>query len=222
MANKKRYRDNSLKKYNLDNITNKILDNKDKTVSKLTLKQSPTPELDVVKAHFSKEIKRRIPWIFLSVVAGIAMIWIGQRFEVAFSKRIELVFFIPVIVYMSDSIGAETLALFVRELALRRIKLHHLFLKEVFVGLALGIVSGVAMGLFSYFWFKDFDLSLVVTAAMTINGLIAVLLGMLTPIIFTKFHRDPALGTDEISTALSDNLSMLVYLVVATLILFGW
>lgn len=179
-------------------------------------------QLDVAKAHFGNEIRRRIPWILLSVVAGIVMIWIGKSYEGLFSKKIELVFFIPMIVYMSDSIGTETLALFIRELALRRVNLRHLVLKESFVGLALGIASGVPMGVFSYFLFKDFGLSVVVAIAMTINGLIAVLLGMSAPVIFAKFHRDPALGTDEVTTALSDNLSMLVYLVVATLILFGF
>jgi len=180
----------------------------------------PVPDLNIEKSSFKDEVKRRVPWILLSVLAGIVMIQIGQSYEDAFSQKIELVFFIPMIVYMSDSIGTETLALFVRELALKRVKLHQFFFKEVFVGLTLGLVSGGAMGIFSFLWLKDFNLSIAVTLAMTINGLIAVLVGMLTPIVFAKFKRDPALGTDEITTALSDNLSMLIYLVISAVILF--
>jgi hypothetical protein len=45
-----------------------------------------------------------------------------SQFEAVFSRKIELVFFVPVIVYMSDSIGTETMALFMRELALRKVK----------------------------------------------------------------------------------------------------
>lgn len=33
----------------------------------------PGPELDVSRAHFSYEIGRRLPWILLSVVAGVAV-----------------------------------------------------------------------------------------------------------------------------------------------------
>lgn len=179
------------------------------------------PNLNVAEAHFGSEIKRRAPWILLSVLAGIAMLWISQGYEEIFSKKIELVFFIPMIVYMSDSIGTETLALFVRELAFKRVSLHKLFLKEVLVGLSLGLISGISMGLFCFLWLKDTGLSIAVTLAMTINGIIAVLVGMLTPIVFSKLGRDPALGTDEITTALSDNLSMVVYLLVASLLLFG-
>lgn len=181
-----------------------------------------TPDLDVTRAHFGYEIKRRVPWILLSVAAGIVMIWIGQIYEGMLSQKIHLVFFIPVIVYMSDSIGTETLALFVRELALKRFSLKHIFLKEIFVGLFLGFASGIPMGLFSYLWFGDFALSATVASAMIINGIIAVLVGMLIPVAFSKFGKDPALGTDEVTTALSDNLSILVYLVVATFILFGF
>lgn len=148
------------------------------------------------------------------------MVWLGSTYEDVLSRKIELVFFIPMIVYMSDSIGTETLALFVRELALRRLNLKRIILKEILVGLFLGFASGFPMGVFSYFWLRDVSLSATVAIAMMVNGIIAVLIGMLLPIIFAKLKRDPALGTDEITTALSDNLSMLIYLVVATLILF--
>ncbi len=184
-----------------------------------TLHQQSIPELNVAKAHFGYEFKRRSPWILLSVVAGIVMIWVGQSYEAMLSQKIQLVFFIPMIVYMSDSIGTETLALFVRELALRRLSLRHLFLKESLVGLSLGILSGVPMGLFSYFWFQDEVLAMTVAVTMIVNGILAVLIGMVIPVLFSKLGRDPALGTDEVTTALSDNLSILVYLMVATVIL---
>lgn len=95
----------------------KIWHDKNKTVSKATLAQRPDPKLNIAKAHFGYELRRRTPWILLSVVAGIAMLWISKSYEELLSKKIQLVFFIPVIVYISDSIGTETLALFVRELA---------------------------------------------------------------------------------------------------------
>lgn len=194
---------------------------KNKAATRATVSERPIPELDVAKAHVGYELRRRTPWILLSVVAGIGMVWVGQYYEDLLSNRIQLVFFIPMIVYMSDSIGAETLALFVRELSLRRLNIAHLILKEAFVGFSLGVVSGLPMALLCYLWFKDIALAATVALAMIVNGVIAVVIGMLLPIIFARFGRDPALGTDEIATALSDNLSILVYLVIAAVILFG-
>ncbi|MGH8515703.1 MAG: magnesium transporter, partial [Gammaproteobacteria bacterium] len=102
------------------------------------------------KAH--DEIRRRAPWIFLALGAGIVMIFVGRNFQEAFARRLDLVLFLPVIVYMSDSIGTETQALFVRELALRKVRLHRLLLRELTVGIALGLLSGVPMGLIGYAW----------------------------------------------------------------------
>lgn len=178
-------------------------------------------ELNVGRAHFGYEVKRRSPWILLSVVAGIMMIWIGHAYEAEMARRIELVFFVPMIVYMSDIIGTETMALVVRGLATDRKHMKHIFSKEMAVGLCLGLASGVPMGLFSLYWFEELDLAITVALAMTANGVVAVLVGMLVPVAFAKLGRDPAIGTDEIATAISDNLSMLIYLAVATLILFG-
>jgi magnesium transporter len=176
-------------------------------------------KLNISETTAREEIKRRTPWLFLGLLAGIAMVLIGQNFEEALSRNLKLAFFIPMIVYMSDSIGTETLALFVRELALRRVKLHKIFWRETFTGLSLGLITGIPMGLFSYFWLGDFNLSVTLVITMTVNGLVAVLTGTLTPIVFAKLKKDPALGTDEITTAVSDNVSMLVYLIIATLFL---
>jgi magnesium transporter len=182
---------------------------------------APEKELDVSKASLAGELKRRLPWMLFSVIAGIGMIWIARAYEAELSERIQLVFFVPVIVYMSDNIGTETLALFVRELSKGDVPIGRILLKESVVGLALGVASGVPMGLLGYALFGDAALSVTVAAAMSVNGVLAVLIGMLAPVTFAKLGRDPALGTDEIATALSDNLSMLVYLLVASAILFS-
>jgi magnesium transporter len=87
-------------------------------------------ELDISHATAHDEIRRRVPWMFLALVAGVAMVLVGKHFEEALSRRLELALFVPMIVYMSDSIGTETLALFVRELALREVILHKLFLRQ--------------------------------------------------------------------------------------------
>ena len=177
-------------------------------------------DLDLAHSTAGAEIRRRAPWIGLALLAGIVMVLVGNRFERLLSGRIELVFFVPVIVYLSDCIGTETLALFVRELALRKIDVRRAFFRELSVGVALGVASGVPMGLFGYWWFGDVRLGTTLVIAMTMNGVVAVVTGTLAPLLFAKLGRDPALGTDELTTAISDNVSMLLYFVVAMLILF--
>lgn len=176
--------------------------------------------LEISRATAWAEIRRRVPWNLFAVAAGLVMVKVGHYFEEALAKKIEVVFFIPMIVYMSDCIGTETLALFVRELAMRKVSLRRLFWRETCVGVALGLATGLPMALVSYLWLQDARLSAALAVAMTLNGLVAVLTGMIAPVLFRKLHRDPAIGTDEITTAFSDNISMFIYLVIATLVLF--
>jgi magnesium transporter len=185
------------------------------------VRQKRDGQLNVGRAHFGTEISRRAPWILLAVAAGILMVWIGRAFEEQLTDRIELVFFVPMIVYMSDSIGTETLALVVRSLAIDHMHVRRIFLKELLVGLCLGATGGIPMGLIAFAWFGEWQLALTVAAAMIANGAVAVLLGILIPVGFSKLGRDPAIGTEEIGTALSDIVSILIYLAVATLFLFG-
>ena len=185
------------------------------------VRQRRNGQLNVGRAHFGTEIRRRAPWILLAVAAGILMVWIGRAFEEQLTDRIELVFFVPMIVYMSDIIGTETLALVVRSLAVDHMHVRRIFLKELMVGLCLGATGGIPMGLIAFAWFGEWQLALTVAAAMIANGAVAVLLGILIPVGFSKLGRDPAIGTEEIGTALSDIVSILIYLAVATLFLFG-
>ena len=143
-----------------------------------------------------------------------------KNFEETFSQRIELALFLPVIVYMSDSIGTETLALFVREMSQRKVELHRFFLREARVGLALGLLSAVPMGALrvSLVWrgpsgdnTRDRD-----DRERRRRGLDR----HARAVDLREARKRPALGTDQITTALSDNMNMLTYLVVATLILF--
>lgn len=177
--------------------------------------------LHVSQASAAEEVRRRSPWMMVSITAAIGMTAIARAFEGYMAEKFALVFFLPAIVYMSDVIGTETLTLFVRELALRPVRLRRLFGRELLVGLALGSFSGVAMGTISYFWFVDPELSLTVALAVAVNGAVAVIMGMLIPVIFKRLRRDPAIGSDEILTGLSDTLSMAIYLGVATAILLS-
>ncbi len=176
--------------------------------------------LDVARTSARAEIRRRLPWMIFAVFAGIVMVAVGRTFEEALSRRFELALFIPMVVYLSDVIGTETLALFVRALAQRRVSAHRIFWREVRVGIALGLAAALPLALIGYLWLGDVKFALTLAFAMTANGVVAVLTGMLIPIAFARIGRDPAVGTEELTTALSDAVSILIYLAVATIILF--
>jgi magnesium transporter len=57
------------------------------------------------------------------------------------------------------------------------------------------------------------------TAAMTLNLLLAALMGVLIPMTLLKFGRDPAMGSSVMITALTDSGGFFIFLGLATLFL---
>ena len=82
----------------------------------------------------------------------------------------------------------------VRELSLRRVSLHKIFWREVCVGLSLGLITGIPMGLFSYLWFRDFELSVTLVIAMTVNGLVSGIDRSVGPDSFCETQEGPGIG----------------------------
>jgi magnesium transporter len=75
------------------------------------------------------------------------------------------------------------------------------------------------MGLFSLLLYQDFALSGVMSAAMLINLLVAVVVGLAIPLLRHKFGYDPAVGTSVILTAITDSMGFFIFLALAKVFL---
>ena len=91
--------------------------------------------------------------------------------------------------------------------------------KEIGVALVNGILWGGVMGVVSYLLYKNIGIGLVMVAAMTLNLLLAAILGVLIPVVMQKLGRDPALGSSVMITAVTDSGGFLIFLGLATLFL---
>jgi magnesium transporter len=94
-----------------------------------------------------------------------------------------------------------------------------LLLKELGVSLLNGLVWGGVLGLAAYFLYHNVALGVVMTAAMTLNLLLAAIMGVLIPLGMTKFGRDPAVGSSVLITAVTDSGGFFIFLGLATLFL---
>ena len=88
--------------------------------------------------------------------------------------------------------------------------------KEIGVALANGLIWGSVMGLVSFLLYDSIGIGLVMVAAMTLNLLLAAVVGVLIPIVMEKLGRDPALGSSVLITAVTDSGGFLIFLGLAT------
>ena len=94
-----------------------------------------------------------------------------------------------------------------------------LFAKEIGVALANGVVWGGILGVIAWALYGNVKLGIVMTLAMTLNLLLAAIMGVVIPTTMAKLGRDPALGSSVIITAFTDSGGFFIFLGLATLFL---
>lgn len=164
-------------------------------------------------------IKDRIPWLLIGLLGGVGASFLISRFEEIISQNIALTFFLPLIVYMSSAVGTQTETIFVRDLTRGRAKFGVYLFKEIFVGIILGALFGAIIAAIAYFWI-DSEIALTVGLSMAVNISIAPIVALVVPELLFKEHTDPALGAGPFTTIVSDLISISIYLLVASIILF--
>src|SRR3989338_9054764 len=103
-------------------------------------KESPPLRLeDDQKERISLLIEHRVPWLFVGLIGGIAAAIFASQFEEVFARNLSLAYFIPVIVYMADAVGHQTEEVYIRNMGKEKIHFAKYLVKEILLGLALGI-----------------------------------------------------------------------------------
>lgn len=166
-------------------------------------------------------LKDRIPWLAVGLLGGVGASFLISRFEEVISQNISLAFFLPLIVYMSSAVGTQTETIFVRDLTEGKAKFFSYLFKEMAVGLLLGLLFGSIVSLIAYVWIDSLEIATTVGLAMAVNISIAPIVALVVPEILFKEHTDPALGAGPFTTIVSDIISISIYLLVASFILFS-
>lgn len=165
-------------------------------------------------------IEHRLPWLVLGLLGGIIASVVVSKYEQILEADLRLAFFIPLIVYLSDAVGTQTETIFIRRLKRTGKGFFPYLWKETFLGLSLGLIFGLVTGIFAYYWLGSPSIALTVALAMLINLSLAPMLATIIPELLYKEHSDPALGAGPLATIIQDLISLLVYFLFASLILF--
>jgi len=164
--------------------------------------------------------KVRLPWLFASWMGGIIAASVIGAYEYMLESIVALAAFIPIIIGMGGNIGTQSSTIIVRGMATGRIEIGSelsVLIKEIKVGLLLGILYGIMLGLFANFKFIDTDpmLGVVVGLSICCSMLLAVTVGTFTPLILRKLDVDPAVATSPFVTTSIDILGVFLYFFIA-------
>lgn len=165
-------------------------------------------------------MRKRLPWLNINLLTAFLAAAVVGIFEHTIAQFTALAVLLPVVAGQSGNTGAQALAVIMRGLALREIRLRHwqrVLLKEALAGLLNGAAIALVTGLGVLLWSRSPGLAFVISAAMVISMILAGLSGAAIPLLLTRLGQDPAQSASIILTTVTDVVGFFSFLGLATL-----
>ena len=194
-----------------EEVTEDILDQAG--LADITGSESDRSEV-LVKGNLWKNWKVRLPFLLITLVAGLFAGAIIEGFEEALESIAVVAIFIPLIMDMGGNVGTQSSTVFARGVVLGHINVKSFLkplIKETGMGLSMGVLIGVVAGVITYLWQGMPMLGLAVGLSLMSTMTLAAFLGFLVPFVLIKFKVDQAAGSAPIITSIKDIAGLLIY-----------
>jgi magnesium transporter len=179
-------------------------------------------EEEDIFASVWRSLRNRWSWLAVNLVTAFIASRVIGLFEGSIEKLVALAALMPIVAGIGGNSGNQTITMIVRAMALDQVtpaSTKRLLRKEVTVSLCNGIIWGGVIGVVAYLLYGSWSLGVVMTAAMTLNLLLAATMGVVIPMGLEKFGRDPAMGSSVMITAVTDSGGFFIFLGLATVFL---
>lgn len=164
-------------------------------------------------------VTKRLPWLQINLATAFLASAVVGLFESTIAQYTALAVLLPVVAGQSGNTGAQALAVTMRGLALREVRLRHWWRvggKELAVGALNGIGVAVVTALAVFWWSDSRGLALVIGTAMVVSMVIASLAGASIPMLLAALGQDPAQSSSIVLTTVTDVMGFFSFLGLAT------
>lgn len=175
-----------------------------------------------IRTSVLETLQGRAPWLFVNLITAVIASMVIGVFESTIEKVVALAVLMPMVASMGGNAGTQTVTVAVRAIAMREFspKVAVTFgLRELYVGIANGLIFAAVTASLSYIWFGDTQIALVLAVAMLVNMVVAAISGTLVPLSLVKLGVDPAIASSVFITTITDVVGFLVFLGLAALYL---
>ncbi len=179
-------------------------------------------EEEDIFASIWASVRNRWAWLAINLVTAFLASRVIGLFEGAIEKLVALATLMPIVAGIGGNSGNQTITMIVRAMALDQVSanaIRRLWRKELGVALFNGVVWGGVIGVVAGLLYQSPTLGVVMTAAMTLNLLLAAFMGVGIPMMMIRLGRDPALGSSVFLTFVTDSGGFFIFLGLASLFL---
>jgi magnesium transporter len=165
-------------------------------------------------------VRKRLPWLQINLATAFLAASVVAIFEGTIARFTALAVLLPVVAGQSGNTGAQALAVTMRGLALREIRVRHWF-RVARKELVAGAVNGVAVALVTaagvLVWSRSLGIAAVIGVSMVCSMIVAGVAGASVPMALILLKQDPAASSSIVLTTLTDIMGFLTFLGFATL-----
>ncbi len=184
--------------------------------------QAGLREEEDIFASVWKSVQNRWQWLALNLLTAFVASRATDLFQGSIAKLAVLAVLQTIVAGIGGNSGNQTLTMIARAIALGQVGTEHfrrLVNKEMAVAAINGLIFGGAIGLVIGLMEQNLLLGFVLTLAMTLNLLLAAVMGVVIPMWRYRRGQDPAAGSSVLLTAVTDTGGFFIFLGLATLIL---
>lgn len=166
-------------------------------------------------------VRARLPWLEVNLATAFLAAAVVGLFEDTIARFTALAVLLPVVAGQSGNTGAQALAVTMRGLALREIRVRQwpvITRKELSVALINGVAIALTTAAGVFLWSGSPGLSLVIGTSMVISMAAAGLAGAAIPMVLTSVGQDPAQSSSIILTTVTDVVGFASFLGIAALL----
>ena len=219
-----------------DIISSAVIDESGKLIGRITIDDV----LDVIKedadqnflgmagvaedtfAPPGRAARSRVFWLSMNLLTAFIASMTINIFKDVLDQIVYLAILMPIVASMGGVAATQTLTIVLRGLTLEQINssnLRWLFKRELAVSILNGFVLSILVGLVTFFWFDEILLALLISFALVINLISAVIAGVFVPLILRSLKQDPAIAGSVVVTTVTDVIGFLSFLGLATIFL---
>ncbi len=188
------------------------------TVAMQTMVGVSKDERALSKVSFA--VRKRLPWLQINLVTAFLAASVVGLFESTIAKYTALAVLLPVVAGQSGNTGAQALAVTMRGLALREIRIRQwprVVFKEASTAFWNGLAVAATTALGVWVWSASTGLAGVIGVSMILSMVIAGVSGAAIPLLLTAARQDPAQSSSIVLTTITDVAGFFSFLGIASL-----
>lgn len=181
-------------------------------------------EDEILSGNVMNAVIARLPWLFITLIGEFLAVNVANCFNATLTALPIIAIFMPLLAGLGGNIGTQSITLMVRGFSTGQVTinsaLYHI-LREMVIGLLIGIVFGILVTLTTWGWQHNVELGIIVGIAMAINMTMATVIGTFTPFALKTFNIDPAVASGPIIATAIDVIGLAIYFSLVTMFLLN-